>query len=613
MPKLIYDLETYRELFLFVCTFEGSNQYAVYECSRRRNDARYIVALVRNTPGLVMVGFNNLRFDYPIVHWLVGAVESGEADQLGGAGIALRAHELANAIIASGRDPEADRDAFTVWPRHQLAPQMDLMRIHHLNNRARATSLKALQVAMRSPSIVDMPIDPAASLTDADMNTVIHYGVHDVQETARFLALSADAVAFREYLGPDYYATSDAGIGKKFIKRVLEEREPGCTARQTWREKVALKDIILPGIAFQRRPFAEMLENFRTIEVNALSVKSSFPETKVFEAGLIFKFGLGGLHGSRTKTTYAASDTHEIVDVDVTSYYPTLSIANHLAPEHLRSCFTDVYRELFDMRMKYTKDDPNYRVLKFGLNGVFGDSGSVYSPFLDVAFLLAITVNGQLLICMLAEPLSAIPGVEIIQVNTDGLTLYAPRARRPEIDAVLQWWQAGTRLKLEETQYRKVWLRDVNNYMAQRADGKMKRKGAYEWKYEWWQDPSATVIAKAAEDCLLTGRPVMGALRDQLQADPWSFLLRARAKGRDRLEYGGLPVQKTCRYYLSTSGAPLVKVMPPLPGKEDVRRTDQQKGRLVRLANVYNGEPLIDPDLDWYAKEVSKLVKGVNA
>jgi len=34
---------------------------------------------------------------------------------------------------------------------------------------------------------------------------------------------------------------------------------------------------------------------------------------------------------------------------------------------------------------------------------------------------MTITINGQLLLCMLAERLAVIPSLELIQVNTDGI------------------------------------------------------------------------------------------------------------------------------------------------------------------------------------------------
>jgi hypothetical protein len=164
-------------------------------------------------------------------------------------------------------------------------------------------------------------------------------------------------------------------------------------------------------------------------------------------------------------------------------------------------------------------------------------------------------------------------------------------------------------LKLESVSYRQMWIRDVNNYLVQRCDEKVKRKGAYEYKYKWWQDPSATVIAKATEACLLTDAPPLAAVGEQLAADPWSFLYRIRARGRDRFEFGGFPQQNTVRFYLSKSGYPLEKIMPPLAGKSAVRRSAVQKGKTVRLANDFDGT-LQDTDVLSYAFEVQKLING---
>jgi hypothetical protein len=603
--KFIYDLETYRNFFLCVLTFQESRSYGAFECSARRNDASGLAAFVKSHAGHIMVGFNNLRFDYPILHWLIGAVESGEAAALGGPGIAARCHQMAQEIITA-----SERDAFTVWPRHQIAPQMDLMRIHHMDNRARATSLKALQCAMRSPSVQDLPIPPDAELTSADMDEITRYCIHDVAETERFLELSIDQVEFRETLGPDFYASSDASIGKKLLKKELEKIRPGCTSLQTWREHVDLKDIIFPYVSFRRRSFAEMLDRFQQTRVQALEVKSSFPKTKVYEAGLVFNFGLGGLHGSKQNRVYCADDEYEIEDVDVISFYPSLAIVNDMAPEHLKGIFSPVYNGLFLKRQSFAKGTPNNAALKLALNAVFGDSGSTFSSFYDVAFMLQTTVNGQLLLCMLVELLAEIPGLEIIQANTDGLTLRYPRLQRNQVEAAKQWWQDFTKLKLESVSYNRMWIRDVNNYLVERVDGKVKRKGAYEYKYQWWQDPSATVIARAAEACLIHGARPLDAVHEQLAADPWSFLLRVRARGRDRYELGGFPLQKTVRYYLSTTGLPLEKIMPPLAGKTQPRRSSVSKGKLVRLANDFDGR-LTDPDIMSYAFEVQKLINGI--
>jgi ABC-type microcin C transport system duplicated ATPase subunit YejF len=48
-------------------------------------------------------------------------------------------------------------------------------------------------------------------------------------------------------------------------------------------------------------------------------------------------------------------------------------------------------------------------------------------------------------------------------------------------------------------------IKDVNNYIAVKLNGEVKRKGAYEYEQEWHQNHSALIIAKAAEQVLVYG------------------------------------------------------------------------------------------------------------
>jgi hypothetical protein len=104
----------------------------------------------------------------------------------------------------------------------------------------------------------------------------------------------------------------------------------------------------------------------------------------------------------------------------------------------------------------------------------------------------------------------------------------------------------------------------------------------------------------------MTGESIEKIMNGLLKTNPWDFLLRARAKGKDRFEYGGFPIQKTCRYYVSKTGAELMKIMPPLPNSSKQRRMAVQKNEKVRLAIKFDGN-LHDVNLDWYVNEVKKL------
>ena len=52
-------------------------------------------------------------------------------------------------------------------------------------------------------------------------------------------------------------------------------------------------------------------------------------------------------------------------------------------------------------------------------------------------------------------------------INTDGLEYRVSRDYAEVADVVCREWEQLTSLSLEGTQYNRMWIRDVNNYMAE--------------------------------------------------------------------------------------------------------------------------------------------------
>lgn len=182
---------------------------------------------------------------------------------------------------------------------------------------------------------------------------------------------------------------------------------------------------------------------------------------------------------------------------------------------------------------------------------------------------MAITVNGQLSLCMLAESLLEIDGLEIIQVNTDGITV---RTRRDSIDQFTlkcSSWEFKSGLTLEQAEYSRFFCRDVNNYIAEYTNGAVKRKGEYEWQVGWHQNHSAKVVAKAAEAHLLHGTDVEEFIRNH--DDQYDFYILGKCDRSSRLIYRkdekNESLQRNNRYYASTTGGEIIKIMPPIKRK----------------------------------------------
>ena len=69
------------------------------------------------------------------------------------------------------------------------------------------------------------------------------------------------------------------------------------------------------------------------------------------------------------------------------------------------------------MRAASEKGSDVNAMLKLALNGVYGDTNNIHSPFYDPLYTMRVTINGQLLLCLLAEWLMKIPNLQIIQIK----------------------------------------------------------------------------------------------------------------------------------------------------------------------------------------------------
>lgn len=585
--QVVYDNETFPNLFSVAMTplTLGDDREWVYEISPRKNDLPHLVYDLRSGSMLRMVGFNNLAFDYPLLHHAVWMSDAGYAD----------AGEIAFGLFTKAQEIIAMQNAWDshVKPWEVIVPQLDLMLLHHFDNRAKMTSLKVIEFNMQSPSVEDMPFPVGTWLTDDQIPIVLDYNKNDTRETKRFAHKSMAAIEFREQLvkrkwfGPEVINYNDAKIGKEYFKKRLEERQPGITKirngkkPQTHRPQIRLAECIFPYVQFDRPELREMRERLRGVTFSGYETKNAYKESVTLD-GFTIDIGQGGVHGSVNNQTIRADAGRVIIDIDVRGYYPGIIITNWIYPEHLGEAFCHEFRYVKETR-DIAKDAGllvEAGTLKLASNGVFGDFGNVHSIFYDPQALIKTTINGQLMLTMLAEQLMRIPSLEMIQMNTDGLTVRVHAANRHLVDTMCTWWENVTKLQLEFNEYAVMAIRDTNNYLAVDTKGKRKRKGAYDWEMlsgstggqlAWNRDFSGLVIPKAAEAALIDDTDPAWFIEHH--TEPYDFLMRARVTGGSKLQLAdGTPLPKTVRYYISTDGQPLVKIMPPLKGFTEPRR-----------------------------------------
>lgn len=605
----VYDIETYPNVFTFtVKCFDGA--FYVFEISDWVNDGvalfNFLMDLQRNNRR--MVGYNNMGFDYPIVDILIK--KGGHVD-------ALTLFKKCDAIINGGWD---SRFGHVIW--EPQVEQVDLYKIHHFDNDARSTSLKMLEFNMRSKSIQDLPFPPGVPLTREQVPVLIEYNKHDVDQTDKFLQLTLEQIAFRDELteryGKNFTNHNDTKIGKDIFAIQLQKAGIPCYDSnnkpiQTIRPSVALADVILPWIQFNTPEFQRILDWFK--EQTITETKGVFKGVECTVDGMKYVFGTGGIHASVTNQAVYEDNDYCLIDLDVASYYPNLAIANKFYPDHLGEGFCTIYQELYDQRKQYAKGTSENAMLKLALNGVYGDSNNKYSPFYDPAYTMNITINGQLLLCLLAEYLGVNTELSIIQVNTDGLTVRCPRHHAEWVMEVAAAWESVTGLTLERNDYHRMFIRDVNNYTAEYTNGKIKRKGAYCFgdDLDWHQNHGSQIVQKAVFQFLINGVPIEDTITRC--DDLFDFMLRTKVPRSSRLEWGTTVVQNVSRYYIAKGGEALNKYMPPTPTQvkknadAPERKIGINVGWQVAICNDLADFDVLPIDYDFYIAEAAKLTE----
>lgn len=723
MRMFIFDIETYQNIYTFTLVREDGKWLKTFEVSARKNEIiemfKCIDFLIKGEHSLV--GFNNLNFDYPVLHKIIEARNEFEK-QPRGLMIAKKIYKWAQEQIESMRGEFAN----TVKTEDRYIPQIDLFKIHHFDNKAKSTSLKMLEFNMKSHNIEDLPFPVGHILTEQEMDVLVVYNQHDVKETLQFFNHSLEQIRFREQLTENYQRDfmnhNDGKIGKDYFIMNLEKSgipvykivNGKRTMNQSKRAFIKINECLFNYYDFKRPEFVAVLEWFKKqrivetkgvfsdIEEHYLGDVAKYaalaerrkkfkgkPSEKDIEAfkkehplgwveeetlkamewlfdeqgnhvleypldedgnldilkkpkkvrvnkksywgcwkvaenlnvvvdGFRFDFGTGGIHGSLENKIAKSTRKYKLIDADVSSMYPNIAITNRVYPEHLTERFCDIYEDVYNQRKSYPKGSAENAMLKLALNSVYGDSNNQYSVFYDPKYTMTITINGQLSLCLLAEKLLTIEGLKIIQVNTDGVTVAVPIESEEMYQTICDDWQKQVGLQLEFADYSRMLIRDVNNYIALYTNGKVKRKGAYQYEdLGWHQNHSALIIPKAAEAAMLQGMNIQEYILEHSKNpdNKWDFMLRTKVQRSSKLVLvkgeQEEQLQNICRYYPCKTGGKLVKIMPPLEGSEEWRRMGIDTSWNVIPCNNMDNFDMSKIDIDYYVEEAKKLLIGV--
>jgi len=578
---LFYDIETMQELFAVVCSIPGVG-YKKFEVSKFKNELDKFVRFTEKYSDFYWVGYNNLRFDAQVVEWILRNHENWH--ELSSLEICAKIAQKAQDIIH-----DANFDVFPEYREHELSlKQIDLFKIHHFDNKNRRVSLKRLEFEMDMENIEEMPIHHTkTNMTKDEVIQSIEYCYNDVDATEQFFYITIGKTSHPLYKGNNQIELredieeefgipcinySDSKIGDEMIKKYYCQEKgieyKNLPKKGFFRKSIDLRKCVAHYVTFETPQLQQFLKK---IKATKLGIQEDFKEHIEFY-GNTYSFMKGGLHSENKAEIFEADDEYEIIDWDVSSYYPAIIINNKQYPAHLGKEFLSGYKTMFEKRLElkpFAKTDKKIKgivgALKLAVNSVYGKSSEMTSWIYDRQLTMFTTITGELSLMMLIEKYE-LNGIHVISANTDGVTILIKKSLIDKMHEINKWWCEITQYELERTDYKKIIFSTVNDYLAIQTNGDVKKKGDFLTDFELHKNKSARIVPIALEKYFVDDIPVEETIRNH--SNIYDFCLRQKAtrdfhyEGINRSK-GKTVYNKLVRYYVSLNGEKLFKVKNP--------------------------------------------------
>lgn len=442
---LFYDFEVFLKDWLVV----------VMDMTRKKehvivNDPDALKALYDENVKDIWVGFNSRHYDQYILK-----------------------------AILCGFDPKMVNDYIIVrgnpgWKFSSMFRNISLNNYDVMNNTDRG--LKTFEGFMGNDiRETSVPFDIPRKLTEAEIRETVKYCRHDVQQTIEvFIRRRED---FEAHMGLVKLACQ----GRELDLSLISKTKPQLSAiilgarQQPHNDEF---DIDFPP-TMRIEKYTQVVDWYRNpANRRYTDERGNKVQLETMIAGVPHQFGWGGVHGALEKY----SGEGYFLNMDVASLYPSLMIRYNLHSRNIPdpAKFTEIYHT----RLKYKAEkNPLQLPLKLVLNSTYGVMKDANNALFDPLQANRVCVYGQLLLVDLMERLE--PYCQIIQSNTDGVLVKLPDGSNEtyeRIDDICYEWESRTGLKLEFDEYRKVYQKDVNNYIVVPHGSLYDEKGKPRWK-----------------------------------------------------------------------------------------------------------------------------------
>lgn len=426
---IFYDFEVFKEDWLVVC-----KNTTLHETKIIVNDAPSLTEYYEANKGEIWVGFNSRHYD----QWILKGIVCG-----------FNPKEINDFIIVEKKGG---------WQYSSLLNKIPLFNYDIMTS---MHSLKQLEGFLgNNIKETTVPFDIDRKLTPGELQEVIQYCTHDVEQTMQvFMSRSEE---FTSHLS----LITAFKMPLKYLNKTKAQLS-GIILKAHQQKHDDEFDITIPDTI--------RLNKYKFIDTWYRD-KSNLDYKKKLDvevAGVPHTFAWGGLHGA--VPNYIGEGI--FLNVDVASYYPSLMIEYNFGSRNIAD--PGLYKLIYDTRLKLKAEkNPMQQPYKIVLNSTYGAMKDKYNPLYDPLQANNVCVSGQLMLLDLIEKLE--DHVQLIQSNTDGILVKLKRKKDLEkVKDICHEWEQRTKMVLEYDLYTKVIQKDVNNYIIVDENGKYKSKGAY--------------------------------------------------------------------------------------------------------------------------------------
>lgn len=562
---LIYDIEVFEQDFV-ICAkdlFTGQKWEIVNDLDK----AREWYLEVRDS---LWVGYNSYSYDNNVVR---GYLQGKDAFQLSQAVIKSDDRGLIYKLFNTKKTPILGSDIYHEHKGFSLKEHEGFMGLE-----IKETDVDFEQGGKLTPEELRLEIDYCWK--DVDATELRFYGVIDGLLAKAFICAMFD-------LDKQAFNQTNANL----VAQLMGANRPS-SVREDLTEPFTLPDNLRVNTPEIREMFLD--HEFELNKKGKPVAKGTYIDPVT---GYKMKFGSGGVHGAVEQLIHIG----RFLMRDYGSLYPNTYVNFDVLSRNVPEQNKHLVKELLDKRLeaKYTSEKtidmnnvtlPMYVLVngvKLPLNTLFGATGAEFNGLYDPRFQFLTCVIGQLIMTDFYEGIK--DHVTMLQSNTD-CHAYIPRNEEAEriTDAYCDDISERVGIVLDKDEFIALYQKDVNNYVAIDAKGKVKIKGAITLtgglKY------SKAIVSNAFLNYVVSGVPFEETIEECSDLREFQIITKT-GWTFDRTVYldnegNEHEAQKVNRVFAVKSGEKAVKLLKVKDGELETPEVDEEYGEEVETENV---------------------------